>query len=101
MTDTNRIEQRAREILAAECNCHVGEMRYEAYGVVNTRVALSAIRRALTSRQSVVDDAMVERMARVVATRAGEDYDAIGEFAQTLLKDTQRAALVAAMEKES
>lgn len=40
-----------------------------------------------------VDEAMVERMARKVAETAGEDYDSIGELAQGILKDTQRAAL--------
>lgn len=45
----------------------------------------------------VVDDAMVERAARVVAQRVGENFDRIGEFAQTILLDTQRAALTAAL----
>jgi hypothetical protein len=44
-----------------------------------------------------VDEAMVERMARVVAQHAGEDFDDIGSFARSVLMDTQRAALTAAL----
>lgn len=52
MIDTNHIEQRARELLAAECDRTVEGMRYDAHGVVSLNVALSAIRRALSARAS-------------------------------------------------
>lgn len=42
-----------------------------------------------------VPEAVVLAMARVVAERAGENFDLIGDFAQSVLLDTQRAALEA------
>jgi len=57
---------------------------------------LRAIESLTTARPDSVSEAAVERAARVVAYRAGEDYDYIGSFAQEVLKDTQRAALEAA-----
>lgn len=47
-----------------------------------------------------VDEAMVERAARVVCTRADEVWDHIGDFARDALMDTQRAALAAALGRE-
>lgn len=46
---------------------------------------------------TAVTEAMVEAAARVVAYRAGEDFDHVGEFTQGILLDTQRAALEAAL----
>ena len=37
-------------------------------------------------------------MGRVIAANAGEDWDNIGEFAQNIILDTQRAALEAFVE---
>lgn len=68
------------------------ELNFDASAAWNTRAA--------EANRAVVDEAMVERSARVVAEIAGEDFDKIGEFAQGVLRDTQRAALTAALAKE-
>ncbi|MES2346997.1 MAG: hypothetical protein V4641_05435 [Pseudomonadota bacterium] len=45
--------------------------------------------------QTVVTDANLIAMGRVIARRAGESWDAIGDFAQQVIKETQIAALEA------
>ena len=47
-----------------------------------------------------VDEAMVDRACRVVAERAGEDFDHLGDATQSILRETQRAALTAALHPE-
>lgn len=47
--------------------------------------------------KALVSEERVELAARIVCQRAGESWDQIGEFAQGAIKDTQRAALQAAL----
>lgn len=44
-----------------------------------------------------LDDLSIERAARVACARAGQAWEQIGPYAQSLLKDTQKAALAAAI----
>ncbi len=54
--------------------------------------------RTPTAREPVkVTEAQIVAAGRVVAERAGEDWDAIGDFAREVIADTQRAALTAAL----
>lgn len=47
------------------------------------------------ARSGVVSDAGLVAMGRIIAQRAGEDWDNIGGFAQQIIIETQRAALEA------
>lgn len=70
------LEQRARELLAAECGRSVDEMRYDLYGVTNTRVCISAIVAALRHQPApVVDDARMARALEWVQVMAMQDAD--------------------------
>lgn len=51
--------------------------------------------------QVAVSDAAVLRAARVIAKRAGEDFDNIGEFAQSIIMETQREAITAALRPDA
>lgn len=55
----------------------------------------AALLRERESARAAVTDEMLVAMGRVIANRAGEDWDNIGDFAQQTIKDTQRAALEA------
>ena len=44
-----------------------------------------------------INDGMVDRACRVVAAAAGEHFDTLDDFTKSVLRDTQRAALEAAM----
>lgn len=101
-------EQRARELLAAECGRSVDEMRYDLYGVTNTRVCVRAIIAALRQQPApVVDDAMVD--AAIAAqdahwanddnypARAPRSAKGDAELHDKLARGAMRAALTAAL----
>lgn len=70
------LEQRARELLAAECGRSVDEMRYDLYGVTNTRVCIRAIVAVLRQQPApVVDDARMARALEWVQVMAMQDAD--------------------------
>lgn len=62
---------------------------------LRVRDMLNAYADDLDRRAEGVTDDVLIRMGRVIAQRAGESWDDIGEFAQQTIKDTQRAALLA------
>lgn len=88
MTTRNTHEWTVAEVRdAATTNEHPIPLR--------VRDMLTAYADDLDRRAEGVTDDVLIRMGRVIAQRAGESWDDIGEFAQQTIKDTQRAALLA------
>lgn len=91
--------ERAKQILAAECDRSLEEMRYEHYGVVNTQVALRAIAAALQSsgREGMV---LVPREPTDDMIRAGlGEIQQQAQYGNFACSTVYRAMLAAAQEK--